>query len=167
MTTASEMDAQAAAASAEHKKKLRRAVAIGVGGVVGTIAFLLVTFWVGSWVSSPATVTNVNTNRNINQPVLSQTSNCDGVQRTHTLSGAGSLINGGAHCELVAWGRDSDVMVYGAGGNKNFPAGSGGTFAFTATHWKCASVSSCNVAAIFCPARHAWDDTRKVCRPPV
>lgn len=101
MTTASEMDAQAAAASAEQKKKLRRAVAIGVGSVVGTIAFLLVTFWVGSWVSSPATVTNVNTNQ---QQTLYQQKCGDGkIKENVRVTTAALQINPNPHHCGIRW----------------------------------------------------------------
>ncbi len=76
-------------------------------------------------------------------------SHCDGKQHTYTLGDRDSLINGGANCKLVAWGRDAEVTLSGAGESKNFPAGAGGDFSFRATTWRCTRASNCNVAAVF------------------
>ncbi len=90
--------------------------------------------------------------------------NCDGKEHTYTLSSSDSLINGGADCELVEWGRDAAVVMSGSGKSKAFPPGPSDTFDFRATTWKCAFAPSCHVAAIFCPRRAPkWDESRRVC----
>ena len=74
---------------------------------------------------------------------------CDGVKRTYQLSANDTLVNGGADCRLIEWGRDNAVTVLGANRQQTFPAGPGGDFDFRATRWKCATSTTCLVAAVF------------------
>lgn len=108
--------------------------------------------WLSGWSSTP--------------PVVADYSACDGQRRTYTLTSSLSLANGGARCRLVEWGRDAAVVVAGSGVEMTFPAGAGGNFSFDATGWRCASASSCHVAAYFCPSKYDWDSVSKKCQPP-
>lgn len=91
MATLAELRTKAGAAGTEHKKKLRQAVSIGVGSVVGTIAFLLLTVWIGSWISSTPETTTASPER---PRILTLAEKCPGkVQTLEVADTRSSTIN--------------------------------------------------------------------------